>query len=173
MTPEREQKMARVEAQRFTDLEVILENVDDPHNLGAILRTCDAVGVGRVHLVYTVERPPRMAELRTDAAASAAKWLPIVKWDSLRACLSDLSSRKRRIVAAALSDRGVPQWEADLKTPTAIAIGNEHDGLSAELLAAADQIVTIPMRGMVQSLNVSVAAAVILEDALRQRLQNG
>lgn len=170
MTLDREGKIARMTSQRFLDLEIILENVDDPHNLGAILRTCDAVGVGRVHLVYTVERPPRMAELRTDAAASAAKWLTIVKWGSLNDCLADLKSRSRRIIATALSDRGVPQWDADFSVPCAIAVGNEHDGLSAELLAAADEIVTIPMRGMVQSLNVSVAAAVILEEALRQRM---
>jgi tRNA (guanosine-2'-O-)-methyltransferase len=111
-----------------------------------------------------------MAELRTDAAASAAKWLTIVKWDSLEACLADLASRSRRIIATALSDRGVPQWDADFAVPCAIAVGNEHDGLSRALLAAADQIVTIPMRGMVQSLNVSVAAAVVLEEALRQRM---
>lgn len=169
MTPERTAKIQSVEEQRFSDLEVLLENVDDPHNIGAILRTCDAVGVGRVHLVYTKDRPPRLAELRTDAAASAAKWLTIVKWDSLDACLADLSARKRSLVATAISEKGVPPWDVDYSIPVVIAIGNEHDGLSEQLLAASNRIVTIPMRGMVQSLNVSVASACVLLEALRQR----
>jgi len=171
MTPEREQKIQDVAARRFQDLHVLIENVDDPHNLGAILRTCDAVGIGRVHLVYTKGKPPRMAELRTNAAASAAKWLEIRKWTSLEECIASLRKEGIRIAVTALDVHGFPQWEIDFTQPTAVAIGNEHDGVSPELLAAADAIITIPMRGMVQSLNVSVAAAVILEEALRQRLQ--
>lgn len=170
MTPEREEKVARVAVQRFQDLEVLLENVDDPHNIGAILRSCDAVGVGHVHLVYTKGRPPRMGELKTNSAASAAKWLTITTWDSLEACLKDVSSRGRQLYVTALTETGVPQWETDLRAPCVIAVGNEHEGASPELIAAADGIITIPMRGMVQSLNVSVATAVVLEDALRQRL---
>jgi tRNA (guanosine-2'-O-)-methyltransferase len=170
MTPEREQKVQDVAARRFDDLEVLLENVDDPHNIGAILRTCDAVGVGRVHLVYTKGRPPRMGELKTNSAASAAKWLAISKWESLDACVTDVKSRGRRLYVTTLSDDGKPQWETDLAASCVIAMGNEHDGASPELIAAADGIITIPMRGMVQSLNVSVATAVILEEALRQRI---
>ncbi|MEO5927828.1 MAG: RNA methyltransferase [Patescibacteria group bacterium] len=170
MTPEREQKIEGVNARRFEDLEVLLENVDDPHNIGAILRSCDAVGVGRVHLVYTEDRPPRMSELKTNSAASAAKWLNIIKWESLDACLADIRARGRRLYVTALSERGVPQWETDFTVPCAIAIGNEHSGVSMPLLEAADGVVLIPMRGMVQSLNVSVATAVTLGEALRQRL---
>jgi tRNA (guanosine-2'-O-)-methyltransferase len=170
MTPEREEKVNGVAERRFADLEVILENVDDPHNIGAILRTCDAVGVGHVHLVYTKGKPPRMGELKTNSAASAAKWLTISKWEALDACLAELRTRGRKLYVTTLSDTGKPQWETDLAAPCVVAMGNEHDGASPELIAAADGIITIPMRGMVQSLNVSVATAVILEDALRQRL---
>ncbi|MFA5935944.1 MAG: RNA methyltransferase [Patescibacteria group bacterium] len=172
MTPKREQKMKDVAERRFQDLHVLLENVDDPHNLGAILRTCDAVGVSRVHLVYTESRPPRMSELRTKAAASAVKWLDIKKWTSLEECLTAVRSEGFKIVVTALTETGVPQWEIDFIQPTVLAIGNEHDGVSAALLAAADTVATIPMRGMVQSLNVSVATAVILEEALRQRISS-
>lgn len=170
MTPAREEKVNGVAERRFEDLELLLENVDDPHNIGAILRSCDAVGVGRVHLVYTKGRPPRMGELKTNSAASAAKWLTIIKWESLDACLKDIATRERRLYVTALSEKGVPQWETKLTESCVVAVGNEHDGASPELIAAADGIITIPMRGMVQSLNVSVATAVVLEDALRQRL---
>lgn len=170
MTPRRTKRIADVEARRFASLHAVLENVDDPHNLGAILRSCDAVGVGEVHLVYTNGRPPRMRELRTKAAASAAKWLKLTTWDSVKACVKRLRSKKIRILATHLSEDGKAPWEFDLTTPTAIVVGNEHDGVSAEFVEAAEGIVTIPMRGMVQSLNVSVAAAVILEEALRQRI---
>lgn len=170
MTPKRTRRIKDVAARRFSDLHMVVENVDDPHNLGAILRSCDAVGVGEVHLVYTKGKPPRMRELRTKAAASAAKWLTITTWESVRACVKALRSRKLRILVTHVSETGMPQWAFDLRLPTAIVVGNEHDGVSPEFIEAAEGIMTIPMRGMVQSLNVSVAAAVILEEALRQRI---
>lgn len=168
MTPERTVKITRLLAQRQRTLICVVEDVDDPHNLGAILRTCDAVGVGEVHLVYP-SKAPRMRELRTKAAASAAKWLTIKKMTSIKTCISSLHRRGFKVLVAALSETGKPQWEWNLKGKVAIAVGNEHAGASADLLRLADGVITIPMRGMVQSLNVSVATAVCLEEALRQR----
>lgn len=170
MTPEREKKIQEVEAARFRDVVLVVENVDDPHNLGAILRSSDAVGVGEVHLLYTNGKAPRMAELRSEAAASAAKWLKLTRWTSVDECVTVLRNCKMQILVTALSEKGKPQWNFDFKKPTAIVVGNEHDGASPEIISAADGIITIPMRGMVQSLNVSVAAAVVLEDVLRQRV---
>ncbi|MEK7116364.1 MAG: RNA methyltransferase [Patescibacteria group bacterium] len=170
MTPERAQKISDVEKRRFASLAVIIERVDDPHNLGAILRTCDAVGVGEVHLVYPTSRGPRLRELTTKSAASAVKWLTIRRWTSVSSCVASLHRRTFIILVAALSDHGKPQWEWNLRRKIAIAVGNEHEGASPHLLRLADGVITIPMRGMVQSLNVSVAAAVILEEALRQRV---
>jgi tRNA (guanosine-2'-O-)-methyltransferase len=170
MTPERTKKIATLKKNRFADLVLILESVDDPHNLGAILRTADAVGVGEVHLVYPKSNGPRMYELRTKAAASAAKWLTIKKYTSISACASQLHRRGFKIFVTALSEQGKAQWEYPLKKKVAIAMGNEHAGASLKLLQLADHIITIPMRGMVQSLNVSVATAVVLEEVLRQRL---
>lgn len=170
MTPERKKKLEDLHARRFSDLCIILENVDDPHNLGAILRSCDAVGVGEVHLVYTKGKPPRMRELRSNAAASAAKWLSITTWDSVSACVGKIRAQGKQILVTSLAVKGKPQWEYDLRGSTAIVVGNEHEGVSSEFFEVAAGIITIPMRGMVESLNVSVAAAVILEEALRQRL---
>ena len=170
MTPNREERIAAVMKKRQKDLEVILENVDDPHNIGAILRSCDAVGVGRVHLLYTKGKMPRMQELRTKAAASAAKWLEIKKWTSLEECLADIHAP---LFVATLSDAGRAPWDCDFASPCVIAVGNEHDGPSPELVAAADGIITIPMKGFVESFNVSVATAICLAEAMRQRLANG
>jgi len=171
MTPDREQRIATVMSRRQKDLQVILENVDDPHNIGAILRSCDAVGVGTVHLLYTKGKPPRMQELRTKAAASAAKWLEIKKWTSLDDCLAALNAAP--LYVATLSEKGKAPWELELASPCTIAVGNEHDGPSPELTDAADAIITIPMQGFVESFNVSVATAICLTEAMRQRIARG
>ena len=171
MTPTREERIRSVMAKRQKDLHVIVENVDDPHNLGAILRSCDAVGVGTVHLLYTNGKPPRMAELRTKAAASAAKWLDIKKWTTVAECIEAVrAAGPSSIYVATLSPDGRAPWDVDLASPCTIAVGNEHDGPSAELVAAADGVITIPMQGFVESFNVSVATAICLADAMRQRI---
>ncbi len=181
MTPEREQRIASVTARRQADLQVIVENVDDPHNLGAILRSCDAVGVGAVHLLYhDGHTAPAMRELKTKAAASAAKWLNIKKSGSVGECIDavhhPVGARHAvplRIYVATLSASGRAPWDLNLASPCAIAVGNEHAGPSDELVAAADGIITIPMQGFVDSFNVSVAASICLAEAMRQRIGAG
>jgi tRNA (guanosine-2'-O-)-methyltransferase len=166
---DREERIAFLQSRRWSDLEFVIEQADDPHNIGAMLRTCDAVGIGTVHLVYGKGRPPRTREL-TGTAMSAAKWLTIKKWDSVAACVADLKSRGLAVYVTALTPEGKSQWEMDWTKPSAIVMGNESDGITPEFLAAADGVVAIPMRGFVQSLNVSVSAAVVMYEALRQRL---
>lgn len=168
----REERIEKMLANRWQDLEVIIDNVDDPHNIGAILRTCDAVGVGAVHLLYTEGKLPRLKEIRSDSAASATKWLNIYKWTSISDCIADIRSRNITIYATALDPKGKPHFEYDLTKPAAIIISNETHGITDELKSYADHIIVIPMRGFVQSLNVSVAAAVVLEEAMRQRITN-
>ena len=170
MTPRRSVRIATMKANRQKTLVCLIEQVDNPHNLGAILRTCDAVGVGEVHLVYEKTNGPRMRELKTNAAASAAKWLEIKRSNSIKKTVSSLHRKGYKILVTALSDTGKAQWAWNLKGKVAIAVGNEHAGASPDLLRLADGVITIPMRGMVQSLNASVATAVVLEEALRQRL---
>lgn len=165
---DREERIAYIGSRRWPDLELVIEQADDPHNIGAMLRTCDAVGIATVHLVYGKDRPPRMREL-TQTAMSAAKWLKVKKWDSASACIADLKSRGLAICVTALTDEGRSQWDIDWTKPSAIVMGNESEGISSDFLAAADTVVAIPMRGFVQSLNVSVSAAVVMYEALRQR----
>lgn len=169
MPGDRQERIDHVKTQRWQDLELVLEQIDDPHNIGAILRTCEAVGIQTVHLVYSDSKPPRLSEL-VDTAMSAVKWLDIKKWESVAACVKDLKKRGLAIRVTALASSGKPQWDFDWIKPSAIVVGNEKSGVSPEFLKAADEIVTIPMRGFIQSLNVSVSAAVVMEEALRQRL---
>lgn len=166
---DRAERIEHVRSQRWSDLELVLEQIDDPHNIGAILRTCDAVGIQTVHLVYENSKPPRMAELST-SAMSAIKWLEVKKWEKAEDCIKDLKSRHLKIKVTALTPDGKPQWATDWREPSAIVMGNESLGVSVEFIEAADRTVAIPMRGFVQSLNVSVAAAVVMYEALRQRL---
>jgi tRNA (guanosine-2'-O-)-methyltransferase len=159
-------------ARRQPDLTVVLENIHDPHNVSAILRTCDAVGVLKAHAVYTVETPPEGAFART-TSASAAKWVEVQQHDSIAGCFEMLRGKGFTVLATAIGAEANPLYDLDLTSPVAIVLGNEMRGVSDEALELADGRIEIPMVGMVQSLNVSVAGAVCLYEAFRQRLAAG
>lgn len=154
---------------RQTDLTVLAENVYKPHNLSAILRSCDAVGIGTVHAVNPTGGVPTY----NDTSASAHKWVDLVVHSDINQAVDVLREGGTQILAAHLSDRAVDFREADYTRPTVVILGNEKDGVSQRAASLADGHIIIPMLGMVQSLNVSVAAAVILFEAQRQRREAG
>ena len=173
--PRTERRRTRIEgvlARRQPDLTLVLENVHDPHNVSAVLRSCDAVGILRVHVVYTIEEPPPGAFART-TSASAAKWIETRRHDSVVACYDVLRADGFTILATALTDDSRDLYATDLRRPTALVFGNEMRGVSDEARDGADGTMVIPMMGMVQSLNISVACAVVLYEALRQRRAAG
>ena len=159
-------RMAGVLRRRQPDLTVVIENVHDPHNISAVLRSCDAVGVDTVHLVYTQEERPQLSRI---SSASALKWLQVVDHPDIAACYAALRRQGCRIYATHLGEASLDLYDLDLVQPSALVFGNEQRGVSDEALALADASVVIPMMGMVQSLNISVACAVSLYEALRQR----
>jgi tRNA (guanosine-2'-O-)-methyltransferase len=171
-TERRRDRIAAVLARRQPDLTVVLENVHDPHNVSAVLRSCDAVGVLAAHRIYTTEEPPAGAFART-TSASAAKWIETHRHRSVDACFAHLRAAGFAILATALAEGSQDLATVDLRQPVALVFGNEMRGVSPEALAAADGTIAIPMLGMVQSLNISVACAVVLYEALRQRRQAG
>lgn len=171
-TTRRQDRVRSVLERRQPDLTLILENVHDPHNVSAILRSCDAVGVLQVHVVYSVESPPPGMFAR-QTSASAAKWVDVVRHDSMDACVTELRDAGFQVLATALGQESRPLHSWDLTRRVALVVGNEMRGVSDEAMALADGLVEIPMVGMVQSLNVSVASAVCLYEALRQRLAAG
>jgi len=166
----RAEKFRGVLARRQTDLTVVLENIHDPHNVSAILRSCDAVGVLRVELLYTTEKFPRIGR---KSSSSANKWLERRPHRSVEGCYAALRSEGFRICATHLGGESLSLYALDLTGPVALVFGNEHRGVSGESAAQADLRFHIPMMGMIQSLNVSVAAAVSLYETLRQRTAAG
>lgn len=169
-TEKRTAKVEKVLRARQDSLMVVLENIHDPHNVSAIFRTCDAVGVPKVSLVYNVEQFPKIGK---KSSASAFKWVEREKYKSIEECYTELRSSGFKIYASALNENSVNLFDLNLTGKAAIVLGNEHRGVSVEAAEAADETFMIPMFGMVQSLNVSVAAAVVLYEALRQRLTKG
>ncbi|HAX25845.1 MAG TPA: RNA methyltransferase [Chloroflexi bacterium] len=155
---------------RQADLTIVIEDVHDPHNVSAMLRSCDAVGVAGAHLIYTVEERP---ELSKGVSASALRWIDLNSWESVADCYSALRERGFTIYTTSLTHEAIDLYDLDLTAPIAILFGNETRGASAEAVALADGCVYIPMMGMVESLNVSVACAVTLYEALRQRRAAG
>lgn len=171
MTPERHEKLTRVLSKRQTDLTVVLENVFDPHNISAVMRTCDAVGVQEVFILNT--RIPRHKKFGARSSSSAAKWLTVHPFDDAAACFQAVRSRYGRVLTTHLGDSSVGLYSLDLTRPTALVFGNEHSGVSDEIRAHADGNFLIPQVGIIQSLNISVACAVTLYEAFRQKQQAG
>ncbi len=161
------QKIRRVLAHRQLGLTVVMENIHDPHNVSAVLRTCDAVGVSQVELLYTVEKFPRIGR---KSSSSANKWIERRKHTTVSGCYATLRREGFRILATRMEDSSPSLYDLDLTDKVALVFGNEHRGVSAEAARNADGVFQRPMFGMIQSLNVSVAAAVCLYEALRQRL---
>ena len=168
-----EQRKNRISGTLFRrqpDLTVVMENIHDPHNVSAMIRSADAVGIHEVQLVYTREKFPRIGK---KSSSSASKWVERRKFASIPECYERLRGEGFTIYATRLGEASRSLYTIDLTQKTAIVFGNEHVGVSDEAAALADGSVMIPMMGMIQSLNVSVACAVILYEALRQRLNDG
>lgn len=165
MTPERFRRLRRVLSRRQPDLTVLMDGVHKAHNLSAVARSCDAVGVMEVHMV-PVDDP---APLHPEISAGSAKWVPARAWNSAEAAAEALAERGFCLVAAHPDPGAVDFRAVDYTEPTCFVMGSELHGLSERTLALVDRTVTVPMAGMVRSLNVSVATAVLLYEAQRQR----
>ena len=174
MTEERRARLRNVAYRRQANFTVILENVHDPHNISAVLRSCEAVGIAEVFILYTEEHlQEEYLELGKKSSAGARKWLTVNYYTGLENCFRAVRSRYDFIYATHMANDAVSLHELDLTTSVALLFGNEHDGVSAEALAYADGNFLIPQVGMVQSLNISVACAVSVFEGLRQRQAKG
>ena len=168
-----ERRLVRLETvlwHRQPDLTVVMENIHDPHNVSAMLRSCDAAGVLEAQLLYNIDAFPKIGK---KSSASAGKWVERRKFKSVDDCYEQLHSEGFLIYATRLDDRAQSLYDLDLTRKVAVVFGNEHRGVSDEAAQQADGIIQIPMLGMIQSLNVSVACAIVLYEALRQRLKKG
>jgi tRNA (guanosine-2'-O-)-methyltransferase len=169
-TEKRIEKIKWVVSKRQPSIRVVIENIHDPHNVSAIFRTCDAAGIPKVSLLYNLEKYPKIGK---KSSASAYKWIERDKFKSVEECYQQLREEKFIIYASSLKTDSKNLYELDFTKKTVLVFGNEHRGLSKEAEDFADERFFIPMYGMVQSLNVSVSAAITIYEALRQRNLKG
>ena len=174
MTEDRINRFRNVVRQRQSNLTVILENVHDHHNIGAVLRTCDSVGIKEVFVLYT---EPQLDQehltLGARASSGARKWIDVNFYTKHQPCFEHVRKNYDLIFATHLDQDAKSLYDLDLTKSVALLFGNEHDGVSQEALKYCDGNFIIPQAGMVQSLNISVACAVSIYEAKRQRIKKG
>lgn len=167
MKAERKERMDEVLNKRQPDLVIVMENVEDPHNIGAVLRTADSVGVQDIYVINTLIGIHEFRKKRS--SGSADKWLTIKHFYSVKECVEELKNKGLKIWATHLGANAQSLYSIDLTQPVALVFGRERGGLSDEMLSYCDGNFIIPQVGMIQSLNISVACAVSLYEAFRQR----
>ncbi|WP_320675053.1 tRNA (guanosine(18)-2'-O)-methyltransferase TrmH [Prochlorococcus sp. MIT 1341] len=165
LLPRRFKRLKAVLDCRIENLTVLLEEVEKPHNLSAILRSCDAVGALEAHLISKESKTPTF----NSTAQGSQKWVKLNNHKSIEIAISTLKSRGFRLYGTNLSRESRDYRECNFCGPTAFVLGAEKWGLSDQACSLVDESIHIPMSGMVQSLNVSVATAILLFEAVRQR----
>ncbi len=171
LTDTRIERLKEVANHRQQDLTVILENVHNPHNIGAILRTCDSVGIHEIYIIYTDNRLSEGKNIEPGKSSStgASKWVKIHYFENVKTCFAEVRKKYDRILGTALTDKSEDLYALDLKKSTALLFGNESKGLSPPARSMSDGNFLIPQVGFVKSLNISVACAVSIYEAFRQR----
>lgn len=171
MNPERTEKLLAVLDKRQPDLTVILENVFDPHNIAAVMRTCDAVGIQEIFVIST--QIPNRKKWGSKSSSGAIKWLTVHQFTDVADCVQEVRKRYDKIYSTHLATNSVGLYELDLTQKVALVFGNEHYGCSEEIISLVDGNFIIPQIGIIQSLNISVACAVTIYEAHRQKKAAG
>ena len=171
MTPERRNKLLRVANLRQNNLTVVLENVFDPHNVSAVLRTCDSVGIQDVYILSTRIGPHKKWGFKS--SSSANNWMTTHQFTDTNECIDALRSKYATILTTHLAPTSVGLYDLDFTGSIALVFGNEHSGVSKEMIARADGNFIIPQQGIIKSLNISVACAVTIYEAYRQKKNAG
>ena len=167
MTPERRERLLSALSKRQNDLTVVLENVFDPHNETAVMRSCDSVGIQDIYIINN-RKPPRK-EWGFRSGSGAKKWLSIHQFSNADECFKELRSKYARILTTHLGSDSVGLYDINFTESIALVFGNERFGVSEETRALADGSFVIPQCGIIQSLNISVACAVTIYEAFRQK----
>ena len=171
MTPERYNRLTNVLNHRQPDLTVVLENVFDPHNVSAVMRTCDAVGIQDVYILN--DRIPPKKKWGYKSSSTASEWLTIHQFSDAESCFKEVRKKYQKIYTTHLSEDAVEIYDLDLTTPIALVFGNETFGVSEEIRKYSNGNFIIPQVGIIKSLNISVACAVTLYEAFRQKKEKG
>ncbi|MBL7719144.1 MAG: RNA methyltransferase [Flavipsychrobacter sp.] len=171
MTLEREARINTVLNHRQPDLTILMENVHDPHNISAVMRTCDSIGVQEIYVLNT--QIGLHETFGKKSSSGVAKWLTVHQFQDIKECMTAIKKKYKKVYATHLGVKSHSLYELDLTQSVALVFGNEKDGVSDESLSYCDGNFIIPQVGMVQSLNISVACAVTLYEAFRQRTAAG
>ena len=171
MTPERFNRLTSVLNKRQTNITVVLENVFDPHNISAVMRTCDAVGIQDVFILNNRIPPHKKWGYRS--SSTAAEWLTIHQFTDVNECFDELRKRYKEIYATHLSEDAKDLYEIKMTESIALIFGNETFGVSDDIRKLTDGDFIIPQVGIIKSLNISVAVAVTLYEAYRQKKTAG
>ncbi len=164
VTPTRQARIHEVIAKRLASVAVVFDAPHDPHNGAAVIRSCEAFGVQRLHVVERAERFLAAASV----ARSAEQWIDVICHETTDSAVAAARHANLELVAAHPEGELLPEDLASIPR-VAIVLGNERDGISEELAASCTRRVRVPMRGFVESLNVSVTAAILLASATRGR----
>ncbi len=165
LLPRRFERLKSVLNKRMSDLTVLIENVEKPHNLSAIIRSCDAVGVLETYAIFNKDKFLTF----NSTAQGSQKWIKINQFKQTKEAINVLKKKGFKLYGTNLNPNSIDYRKCNFKGPTAFLLGAEKWGISKEASALVDEHIHIPMRGMVESLNVSVAASALLFEALRQR----
>lgn len=168
---ERQEKIVRVAKHRQSDITIVLEDIHDPHNAQAVVRSADAFGIQHIHFIFSREPSFNPKKVGKASSSSANKWVTFHSYSSAEECLKKLNSESYHLVGTALDESAHPLFSYSFPSaPVALFFGNEHRGLSETILQSMHTNIYIPMRGMVQSLNISVAASICMYEFTRQRI---
>ena len=165
LLPRRYERLKSVLNKRMSNLTVLIENVEKPHNLSAIIRSCDAVGILEAYAIFNKEKYLTF----NSTAQGSQKWVQINQYKETTKAIKVLKSKGFKLYGTNLNPTSIDYRECNFKGATAFILGAEKWGISEEAASLVDEHIHIPMRGMVESLNVSVAASALLFEALRQR----
>lgn len=171
MTQERSDKLLKVLNKRQANLTLVLENVQDPHNISAVMRTAESVGIQDIYILTT--KIPRHKKFGAKSSSSALKWLSLHQFDNTEECFAALRKNYDVILSTHLNEKAIDLYEVDFTQKIALVFGNEHEGVSDEAQALVDGNFIIPQVGIIQSLNISVACAVTIYEAYRQKTLAG
>ena len=163
--PRRFERIKNVLNCRMKNLTVLVEAVNKPHNLSAILRTCDAAGVFEANFISEKDK----VKTFNSTAQGSQKWVKLNNHETTISAVSELKKKGFKLYGTTLNERSTDYRNFDYSENTCFVLGAEKWGLSDQLISKVDESIFIPMSGMVQSLNVSVAASILLFEAIRQR----
>ena len=172
-TPQRVTRIREVMGRRQSGFIVVLEDIYDPHNAEAVIRSAEAFGVQDIYFIFNKETPFNPRAIGKKSSSSGNKWVTFKTFRTVKACVRDLRKKKYILIGTTLQSTSKSLFKESFKERNiALWFGNESEGLSPGAIAALNRSIQIPMRGMVQSLNISVSAGICMFEITRQRMKS-